>query len=600
MNEPNVDITKVLGYRINPLHADAGSKTEVIERKTEGFGVEQATTEGIEASSKERRESQGETKTPTYDDETEKEYGYSIFWVILNTLFPERFRNGKDVSINPNSENFTRCFEDGGFVFNDVNHGLFNILLGANYNSEIVENGNPSCRVNETTKKDWKHKTGTFDKLESKSHFLLDQMIRERSERTAQEYDVFQLIRAQKEYKYGKKQGAKRKAVGITEIRIKFKRTILHPVSKRWHRPVASALGIYERYIGLKDEIGMKAICNPNDVDMPNTSYSIKGSGKSVLKFYCLKFIEKKENGKIFYLTYVKAETLPHGAKASKENKKKSSTRVISRMWTKPQKYEITPRVDKLQILKINFKSINSTEKEVYPYRNEDRGRHFNFRNWKNVTMTENWNTYFNGSNACGEEDCLKEIFQYSNIGTVGESLVPQMRTGYEFFVPSVVTLKIINILEPLKQHFCKAKYDSIMLNENTADFDTFKSEILSSQSGGKSFKKEAFRKSFTKKRDFRKEAFRKSFTKKRDFRKKRAFRKKKAFTKKAAFTKKGAFRKRFTQKRAFKKRLPKKKLQKKRFTIKRAFGKALKKDLSKKLQETNFKKNLASKPDKV
>merc|ERR1712166_1442258 len=99
-------------------------------------------------------------------------------------------------------------------------------------------------------------------------------------------------------------------------------------------------------------------------------------------------------------------------------------------MLTKPQKYEITKRGEKLQIPRINFKAINSTEKEVYPYRNEDRGKRFNFRDWATVTINKNWNTYFNGSNACGDEECLKEIFQYSNVNQkqIGETLVPQMR----------------------------------------------------------------------------------------------------------------------------------------------------------------------------
>ena len=410
-----------------------------------------------------------------------------------------------------------------------MNHGLFNILLGANYNYEIVDNGEPPCRMNETIPKGWNHKTGTFDKLESKSHFLLDQMDKKKSEQIASEYDIFQLIRVQKEYKYGKKQGAKRKAVGITEIPLEFKRTVRHALFKRWHRPVGRGFGIYERYIGLPNEMGMKAICNPNDIDLPNTSYKIKNSGKSLLKFYCLKFIERKENGKIFYLTYVKAETLPHGVNAPKENKIKSSKRAMSLMMTKPQKYEITRRGENLQIPKINFKSINSSEKEVYPYRNEDRGALFSVRNWRALTTNENWNTYFNGSNAC-EEECLKEIFQYSNIVPVGESLVPQMRTGYEFFVPSVVTLKIVNKLEPLKRHFCKAKYNSIMSNDTMTGFNRFKARILSSQSGGKSLKKGAFKKSFTKKRALKKRAFKKSFTKKRAL-KKRAL--KKSFKKK-------------------------------------------------------------------
>ena len=596
MSEHKLGETKE--YRRNPLHTDGNTDSdmdhvEVVGRRTEEAldeefdeepvntteveastkEVKEASTKEVtEASTKEMTESQGETKTSTYDNETEKEYGYSIFWVILNTLFPERFRNGIDVSINPNSDNFTRCFEDGGFVFNDVNHGLFNILLGANYNSEIVDDSEPPCRMNETLKKGWKHKTGTFDKLERKTHFLLDQLWKKRSEQIAREYEIFQLIRAQKEYKYGKKQGAKRKAVGIIEIPIEFeKKWKIFFYPKKWHRPVASALGIYERYIGLKDQIGMKAICNPKNEHLLNTSYKIKDSGKSLLKFYCLKFI-KKTNGKIFYLTYVKAETLPHGANASEENKNKSAIRVASRMLTKPQKYEITKRGEKLQIPRINFKAINSTEKEVYPYRNEDRGNRFNFRDWATVTINKNWNTYFNGYNACGDEECLKEIFQYSNVNQkqIGETLVPQMRTGYEFFVPSVVTSKIVNILEPLKRHFCKAKYNSIMTNDKSSrivddgsllDFNTFKAGILSSQSGGAS-KKEAFRKSFTKKGALKK-----------------------------SFGKTEAFRKRFTQKRALKKR----------FTKKRALGKALKKRFVKKTSRKRiFKKNLASKSRKV
>lgn len=176
--------------------------------------------------------------------EEEKEYGYTIFWVILNRLFPERF-NDKG-SINPNSEIFTRCFEDGGLVFNDVEHGLFNILLGANNNSELVSNGDPVCRMNETTGKGWKDSTGTFGKLKKKSHFLLDQISNERSGKIDGEYVIFQLVHNQKDYEYNK---MGRKGVGTSEIEIKFRNCGVWG-KKQWCRGIGKPLGIYERYIG--------------------------------------------------------------------------------------------------------------------------------------------------------------------------------------------------------------------------------------------------------------------------------------------------------------------------------------------------------------
>jgi len=82
--------------------------------------------------------------TAAAKNKIEEDYGYIIFESILNFLFPERFENGVNgvpPNFNPTLEDtpvpFTSCFEDGSFVFNDPNAGLFKILLGANDEGDI-------------------------------------------------------------------------------------------------------------------------------------------------------------------------------------------------------------------------------------------------------------------------------------------------------------------------------------------------------------------------------------------------------------------------------------------------------------------------------
>ena len=44
----------------------------------------------------------------------------------------------------------------------------------------------------------------------------------------------------------------------------------------------------------------MIAICNPTNPDFLRTSYIAKGSGKKVIKFYCLEIIDKSTNKAFF------------------------------------------------------------------------------------------------------------------------------------------------------------------------------------------------------------------------------------------------------------------------------------------------------------
>ena len=213
----------------------------------------------------------------------EEDYGYIIFESILNFLFPERFKNGVNgvlPNFNPTLEDtsvpFTSCFEDGSFVFNDPNAGLFKILLGANDRGDI----DPSCRLNETKK--WKHTSGTLDKLSLESHMLLNQLDGKASQEISKKWKVFQLTYDHKIIQAK----SKKKAVYVKENEKILKKT-------KWsfvQRGISTS--IYERYITSQNGGGIDAVCNPNNTAMPNTSFQKKG-GKKLLKFYCLKF-EKK------------------------------------------------------------------------------------------------------------------------------------------------------------------------------------------------------------------------------------------------------------------------------------------------------------------
>ena len=113
------------------------------------------------------------------DSRAPPDYGYIIFNVILNLLFPERW-NIDDVSRY-------NCFEDGSFVFNDPNHQLFDILLGVN-NPQIA------CTLNELSNKSAGKEVGVLDQMGEKSHFLLDQLSERRIDDLGAKYEFGQLF----------------------------------------------------------------------------------------------------------------------------------------------------------------------------------------------------------------------------------------------------------------------------------------------------------------------------------------------------------------------------------------------------------------------
>ena len=204
------------------------------------------------------------------------DYGYIIFKQILDRLFPERW----------NTDEISRvgCFEDGSFVFNDPEHKLFDILLGIN-NEKIDD---LKCAVNELKVGKYKQ-PGVLDQSTQKSHFLLDQLEQRRLHQLNQHYNFSQLFY----YKPCDDSGRPLPLEAMTTMPITLelranRRDQIHyelsPKEMQTHN-LNGQTGIYERYI----EPEMKAICNPENLQLPRTSFITKGSGKMVIKFYCLK-----------------------------------------------------------------------------------------------------------------------------------------------------------------------------------------------------------------------------------------------------------------------------------------------------------------------
>ena len=193
----------------------------------------------------EGRAIQPESKTsPQETTDDYMDYGYVIFTTILNVLFPNRNKNGvidgtPDFDIN--STNFTNCFEDGSFVFNDPSHKLFNILLGANTDEELR-----TCRLNESVVANTKDPlTGSFDVFRSTSHMLLNQLSDERKDQINIKWKISQLA-----YDHNNIPGTstKEKAVYVKKKIKKIKRKTFTR-QKYWKHNGSTA--IYERFISV-------------------------------------------------------------------------------------------------------------------------------------------------------------------------------------------------------------------------------------------------------------------------------------------------------------------------------------------------------------
>jgi hypothetical protein len=385
-----------------------------------------------------------ETASQQYIDDENKDYGYTIFNAMLEYLFPNRRVNGitaETPNLNPGDENFTNCFEDGGFVFNDPSHKLFNILLGAN------SDGETDCRLNELSSKNAKSIYGTLDILQTTSHMLINYIGDLRQQNLSQNWNIYQLGYHHKRIH----DGSGRKAVFIKEQ----KKTLKNGLWKH-----NGSTSIFERYIMPKNAGGIQAICNPSNIGMANTSYLKKGKGKNVLKFYCLKFVSKNlQDPKIFYITYVKPETTQHGKHTGSQKAKKQAVVNSFKRNTQVRNFQQTGLV-----------LSPFSDNEVYPYRGEKVKTKKEKENWNIARQSEQWNVNFNGPRSCIEsegEECKKESNAYSGIldgeGETKEGsdtiVFPFLRSGYEFFVPSHVTSKLVEKLTPLRKAFCEIKY---------------------------------------------------------------------------------------------------------------------------------------------
>jgi len=213
--------------------------------------------------------------------------------------------------------------------------------------------------------------------------------------------------------------------------------------------------GIYERYI----EPEMKAICNPENLQLPRTSFITKGSGKMVIKFYCLKILNKTDSAKMpYYYTFVKAETTRHGEKGTIVSKLKSAVK---------SKVGIDDEDGICKILGNGIIICKQKKGQAYFYRREDGG----IKEEENYfgPLTQEWLDVLNNVSRGNK----KEIYGYSGLN----NSVPFLRTGYEYFVPSNVTHEISNILSPLNQYYCiyknalnrKRKIDSARKSRSTS-----------------------------------------------------------------------------------------------------------------------------------
>tara|TARA_B110000858_G_scaffold21586_1_gene21768 strand:- start:8476 stop:10059 length:1584 start_codon:yes stop_codon:yes gene_type:complete len=414
----------------------------------------------------EGRAIQPESKTsPQETTDDYMDYGYVIFTTILNVLFPNRNKNGvidgtPDFDIN--STNFTNCFEDGSFVFNDPSHKLFNILLGANTDEELR-----TCRLNESVVANTKDPlTGSFDVLRSTSHMLLNQLSDERKDQINIKWKISQLA-----YDHNNIPGTstKEKAVYVKKKIKKIKRKTFTR-QKYWKHNGSTA--IYERFITPKGMAGIEAICNPKNPDMPNTSFLKKRSGKKLLKFYCLEFekkpvpgtenkAESKNEVETYYLTFVKSETTPHGSTASRTIIRDVIEKSLRRINQINQFVKMGSDIDDFAL---PFSPESSEGREAYPYRKDSLQSPGEDEQFDRARLNDNFNKYFNGARVCNSTDelqCHTESSQYSGNGIItdGQESIPFMRASFEFFVPSPITKIIVDTLEPVKKVFCSYKY---------------------------------------------------------------------------------------------------------------------------------------------
>lgn len=442
----------IIYYRMSFLETnDAAAKNEGQESKTSSPPVPRESQEIIDE----------------YMD-----YGYVIFTTILNVLFPNRNKNGVidgTPDFDFNSTNFTNCFEDGSFVFNDPDHKLFNILLGANTGSELR-----TCRLNERVTKNTKDPTsGSFDTLKNTTHMLLNELSDTRKEQINRKWKISHLAYDHKNIPATR---TGEKAVFIKK-KLKTLKTKFFGRKKYFSHGPGQSTAIYERYITPKDGHGIEAICNPKNIKMSNTSFIKKGSGKKLLKFYCLEFEKKsppetenkresenQEEFERYYLTFVKAETTPHGLNSSK------TTGIDPVLRSRERKNQINQyiemKTDDANSFFLPFSPTGSGRKlthEAYPYR-KDSLKETEETEFERTRLNEDFNMYFNGARFCNEankEICFKESSQYSGPAIIsdGQKSVPFMRASFEFFVPSPITKIIVDTLEPLKCAFCTYKY---------------------------------------------------------------------------------------------------------------------------------------------
>ena len=367
-----------------------------------------------------RAKNNGEVMT-NFNNLHSPDYGYIIFKQILDRLFPERW----------NTDEISRvgCFEDGAFVFNDPEHKLFDILLGINNGNDDLK-----CAVNELKVVKY-NQPGVLDQSGKKSHFLLDQLEQSRLDELNQAYNFSQLFY----YKPCDARGRPLPLEAMTTkpITLKFdtkKKKYKLSVQEMQTCELSGQTGIYERYI----EPDMKAICNPQNPNLPRTSFITKGIGKMVIKFYCLKIINTTTDVPYYY-TFVKAETTRHGKKGTVASKAKSMRKSVGGV------------DDEDGICKILGNGIiicKQKKGQAYFYRREDGG----IKEEENYfgPLTQEWLDVLNNVS----DGNKTEIYGYSGLN----NSVPFLRTGYEYFVPSNVTDEISNILSPLNQYYCVYK----------------------------------------------------------------------------------------------------------------------------------------------
>ena len=436
--------------------------------KTEGEDVSllnQDESKGAESKGDESKgdESNGDESKgdePTHENQIDRDYGYIIFNTMLKYFFPNREKNGDLGEPNldyANVENFTSCFEDGAFVFNDPEHKLFDILLGANTSGS-------KCRLNELgSKKYSRSKYGSLDILKKTSHMIINDLTVERKRVLNGDWNIYQL--AYNHTTLRQEPQTQGKAVYIKE-----KKKTLQSNGKWTHN---GRTAIYERFITTTNGKGMHAICNPTYPALGNTSYLQKNKGKALLKFYCLKFVKKNNVNSeektqsaqnIFYLTFVKSETTQHGKYANSTSRARAALNSVLR---EKQEYE----------LKATGSGITSPfvpNSSAYPYRKEKISIGEESA-WEMAKNNDNWNKFFNGTRSCSDEQaqqCITEANAYSG-HPVNDNIFPYLRNGWEFFVPSPVTAELVKKLNPLREAFCAVKYHELGVSKRTGGWWT-------------------------------------------------------------------------------------------------------------------------------